>query len=82
MKPMDERISDAARGSCDPRSGVGSFLDANSQYSAPTLEQRCRTHSRTKKGFSVRTTGSECDRYDSYLNRRVSLRHAERAQTS
>lgn len=27
------------------------------------------THSRTKKGLRARTTGSLCDRYDSYLNK-------------
>ena len=27
-------------------------------------------HSRTKNGLRARTTGSECDRYDSYLYRK------------
>ena len=41
-------------------------------------------YSRTKKGLRARTTGSECDRYDSYLqtdivNTRVSVRKGSKA---
>ena len=98
MKPREERISDAARGSWEPRSGVGSFLphteDARSvvylnlarNSDSEAIERAGRralsgkwkkhgntTHSSTKNGLRASTTGSECERYDSYLHSEVRI---------
>ena len=56
----EETTREAARGSCEPRSGVGSSL-------ATVLVRRkagaaFESHSSTKNGFKASTTGSECDR--------------------
>ena len=98
MKPSEETTSDAARGSCCPRSGVGSFLphteDARSvvylnlarNSNSEAIERVGRralsgkwkkhgntTHSSTKNGLRASTTGSECERYDSYLHSGVRI---------
>ena len=70
-KPRDETIRDAARGSCWPRSGVGSFLNIEKQATFKVSPKSMwYSYSRTKKGLSARTTGSLWERYDSYLKPR------------
>ena len=61
----EEKMSDAARGSCVLQNGVGSSLVSSKQYN-DKFEIKS-AYSRTKSGLRVRTTGSEWDKYGLYL---------------
>jgi hypothetical protein len=67
MNPRDEMTRADARGSCVPRDGVGSFLmqrisNKDMTFAIDIRNKKGYTHSSTKNGLSVNTSGSLCER--------------------
>ena len=64
MKPSEDVMRAAARGSCEPLVGVGSSLyNEKDELGLDHVSLReVRAYSNTKNGLRARTTGSLCDR--------------------